>query len=143
MGFFCKKCRLSAGRRPGNFIEKNNRSFPITKAAPRIKARLDIFSPSRIDAQNKCVTQAPYNLPNPANTTFAIIRNKGSFLYESNRNRATHRRAWQSRHTKGDPPHNENTRRRPDADNIDTRCSILVCSDGFIQENWTELKKTT
>lgn len=35
------------------------------------------------------------------------------------------------------------TESRPDADNIDTRCPIPVCFDGFIQENWTELKKTT
>ena len=35
------------------------------------------------------------------------------------------------------------TMRIRDADNIDTRCTICVCFDGFIQENWTELKKTT
>ena len=46
------------------------------------------------------------------------------------------------RYPEGDTPHNADTGGRPDADNIDTRCSILVCSDGFIQENRTEVKKT-
>ena len=41
----------------------------------------------------------------------------------------------------GDPLEIYTDREGEDADNIDTRCPILVCSDGFIQENWTELKK--
>lgn len=65
------------------------------------------------------------------------------YINESNRNRAAHRRSRQGCHSQRDTPYNENTRGRPDADNIDTRCTICVCFDGFIQENWTELKKTT
>ena len=77
------------------------------------------------------------------NARCARRREKGCSEHESNRNCQTDRRPRARRYPEGDTPHNADTRGRPGTDNIDTRCSILVCSDGFIQENWTELKKTT
>ena len=77
------------------------------------------------------------------NARCARRREKGCSEHESNRNCQTDRRPRARRYPEGDTPHNADTRGRPDADNIDTRCPILVCFDGFIQENWTEVKKTT
>ena len=76
------------------------------------------------------------------NARCARRREKGCSEHESNRNCQTDRRPRARRYPEGDTPHNADTGGRPDADNIDTSCSILVCFDGFIQENRTEVKKT-
>ena len=69
-------------------------------------------------------------------------REKGCSEHESNRNCQTDRRPRARRYPEGDTPHNADTGGRPDADNIDTRCQICSCFDGFIQENRTGVKKT-
>ena len=66
---------------------------------------------------------------------------KGVLIDESNRNCQTDRRPRARRYPEGDTPHNADTGGRPDADNIDTRCQICSCFDGFIQENRTGVKK--
>lgn len=53
----------------------------------------------------------------------------------------TRRRPRARGHSKGNSPNHAYPRRRPDADNIDTRLSICACSDGSIQKNRIELKK--
>ena len=77
------------------------------------------------------------------NARCARRREKGCSEHESNRNCQTDRRPRARRYPEGDTPHNADTRGRPDADNIDTRCQICSCFDGFIQENRTGVKKTT
>lgn len=77
------------------------------------------------------------------NARCARRREKGCSEHESNRNCQTDRRPRARRYPEGDTPHNADTRGRPDADNIDTRCPICSCFDGFIQENWIGVKKTT
>ena len=62
------------------------------------------------------------------NARCARRREKGCSEHESNRNCQTDRRP--------------RARRYPEADNIDTRCQICSCFDGFIQENRTGVKKT-
>ena len=76
------------------------------------------------------------------NARCARRREKGCSEHESNRNCQTDRRPRARRYPEGDTPHNADTGGRPDADNIDTRCQICSCFDGFIQENRTGVKKT-
>ncbi len=76
------------------------------------------------------------------NARCARRREKGCSEHESNRNCQTDRRPRARRYPEGDTPHNADTGGRPDTDNIDTRCQICSCFDGFIQENRTGVKKT-
>lgn len=77
------------------------------------------------------------------NARCARRREKGCSEHESNRNCQTDRRPRARRYPEGDTPHNADTGGRPGTDNIDTHCQICSCFDGFIQENWIGVKKTT
>ena len=59
---------------------------------------------------------------------------QGVFIYESNRNRAPHRRPWPRGDPQRDPPHHAYPRGRPVTDNIGSVGKILLCHAGFVKK---------